>query len=186
MWGWRSVVDGAGECDSGSEIERLPVNGRRWQTFALLAPVVNADATGDDLLSFRGMAATQNSTRMDGASDDQSFGAVPRGAGGDGERRRRMRRRRDQRCDGAGAAIGGGTGRQRGADFTFSQEAVREFRVSGQNYSALYGHGVGGVIDGFEERDESDAWDGVLSCADECAGGDESFFGCDAAIRMAW
>ena len=30
--------------------------------------------------------------------------------------------------------------------YTFSQEAVREFRVSGQNYSALYGHAAGGII----------------------------------------
>ena len=32
------------------------------------------------LLSFRGAAATQNSYRIDGGIDDQSFGAVPRGA----------------------------------------------------------------------------------------------------------
>src|SRR5258705_3973835 len=35
------------------EIERLPVNGRRWQTFALLMPGVNVDPEGDGLLSFR-------------------------------------------------------------------------------------------------------------------------------------
>ena len=66
-----------------SEIDRLPVNGRRWQSFALLGPVVSEDATGDDLLSFRGLPATQNSTTLDGVSDDRSFSAVPRGAGGD-------------------------------------------------------------------------------------------------------
>jgi hypothetical protein len=63
------------------EIERLPVNGRRWQTFALLMPTVNADPEGDGLLSFRGVASTQNSSRIDGGDDDQSFGAVPRGTG---------------------------------------------------------------------------------------------------------
>ena len=51
--------------------------------FALLGPVVNEDATGEDLLSFRGLPATQNSTTVDGASEDRSFSAVPRGAGGD-------------------------------------------------------------------------------------------------------
>ena len=61
------------------EIERLPVNGRRWQTFALLMPGVNADAEWDGLLSFRGLASTQNSSRIDGGDDDQSFGSVPRG-----------------------------------------------------------------------------------------------------------
>ena len=40
-----------------------------------------------------------------------------------------------------------GTARRVGAASTFSQEAVREFRVSVQNYSAVYGHGVGGLID---------------------------------------
>src|SRR5580698_11463428 len=41
---------------------------------------------------------------------------------------------------------GGGYGRHAGAAYTFAQEAVREFRVSGQNYSALYGHAAGGII----------------------------------------
>src|SRR5258705_3256254 len=63
------------------EIERLPVNGRRWQTFAMLTPTVNADPEGDGLLSFRGVASTQNSSRIDGGDDDQSFGSVPRGTG---------------------------------------------------------------------------------------------------------
>ena len=39
-----------------------------------------------------------------------------------------------------------GTARRAGATSTFSQEAVREFRVSVQNYSAVYGHGAGGLI----------------------------------------
>ncbi|MGH9596755.1 MAG: carboxypeptidase-like regulatory domain-containing protein, partial [Edaphobacter sp.] len=63
------------------EIERLPVNGRRWQSFALMMPEVNADPEGDGLLSFRGMASTENSSRIDGGDDDQSFGSVPRGTG---------------------------------------------------------------------------------------------------------
>ncbi|WP_348269280.1 TonB-dependent receptor [Edaphobacter sp. DSM 109919] len=113
----------AGSTVTAGEIERLPVNGRRWQTFALLTPEVNPDAAG--LLSFRGLAVTQNSTVVDGAEDDQSFGAVPRGTGGEGN---------------------GGYGRLGGAAYTFSQEAVREFRVSGQNYSAVYGHAAGGVV----------------------------------------
>ena len=60
----------------------------------------------------------------------------------------------EQRRPGRGDDCGG-YGRHAGAAYTFSQEAVREFRVSGQNYSALYGHGAGGSDhDGFEERDE--------------------------------
>jgi hypothetical protein len=116
---------------TAGEIERLPVNGRRWQTFALLTPEVNPDAAG--LLSFRGQAVTQNSTVVDGVDDDQSFGAVPRGTGGQSDRE-------------SGRVSGGGYGRTGGAAYTFSQEAVREFRVSGQNYSAVYGHAAGGVV----------------------------------------
>ena len=118
------------------EIERLPVNGREWQTFALLQPGVNASDEGESLLSLHGMAVTQNSTSIDGASGDQSFGAVPQGASADGAAQTTL----------AGSTIAGGYARHAGAAYTFSQEAVREFRILGQNYSALYGHAAGGVI----------------------------------------
>ena len=133
--------------EADSEIDQLPNNGRRWQAFALLGPVVNKDATGDGLLSFRGLPATQNSTTLDGVSDDRSFSAVPRGTGGDaGSATEDEAESGFSSATGQGRAIGVGTGRRVGAEFTFSQEAVREFRVSVQNYSAVYGHGAGGVI----------------------------------------
>lgn len=111
-----------------AEMEQLPLDGRRWQAFALLTPEANPDADG--LLSFRGLAVTQNSTAVDGMDDDQSFGATPRGTAAEPDR-----------------SFGSvGARRRGGASYTFSQEAVREFRVSGQNYSALYGHAAGGVI----------------------------------------
>jgi len=126
---------------AADEIERLPVKGRRWQTFALLTPTANSDPETDSLLSFRGIASTQNSNRIDGMDDDQSFGGVPRGTGSEND---------PEDEDSSGAArmgfSGGGRWRHSGAAYTFSQEAVREFRVSGQNYSALYGHAAGGVV----------------------------------------
>jgi hypothetical protein len=130
------------------EIERLPDNGRRWQTFALLMPTVHADPEGDGLLSFRGGASTQNSSRIDGGDDDQSFGAVPRGTGAESsaEVEDTEESGSSLRIGSGGADGGGGYSRHAGAAFTFSQEAVREFRVSGQNYSALYGHAAGGII----------------------------------------
>ena len=123
--GGRSAVESTAVASTvtAGEIQRLPVRGRRWQSFALLTPTANADAAG--LLSFRGLAVTQNSTAVDGMSDDQSFSAVPRGTGAEGER---------------------GVARRGGAAYTFSQEAVREFRVNGQNYSAVYGGAAGGVV----------------------------------------
>jgi len=130
------------------EIERLPVNGRRWQTFALLMPAVNADPEGDSLLSFRGIASTQNSSRIDGGDDDQSFGSVPRGTGieSGAEAEDATETGAPARVSVGSASGGGGYGRHSGMAYTFSQEAVREFRVSSQNYSALYGHAAGGII----------------------------------------
>jgi Carboxypeptidase regulatory-like domain len=130
------------------EIERLPVNGRRWQTFALLTPTVNVDPQGDGLLSFRGVASTQNSSRIDGGDDDQSFGSVPRGTGMESgtEVEDAAEVGVPGRLNVGSASGGGGYGRHSGMAYTFSQEAVHEFRVSGQNYSALYGHAAGGII----------------------------------------
>jgi hypothetical protein len=130
------------------EIETLPMNGRRWQTFALLMPGVNVDPEGDGLLSFRGVASTQNSSRVDGGDDDQSFGSVPRGTGTESgaEVEDAAEAGVSGRVSVGSAAGGGGYGRHSGMAYTFSQEAVREFRVSGQNYSALYGHAAGGII----------------------------------------
>jgi hypothetical protein len=130
------------------EMERTPVHGRRWQTFALLTPTVNADPEGDGLLSFRGVASTQNSSRVDGGDDDQSFGAVPRGTGGESgaEIEDAAETGSSKRVSAGSVDGGGGYGRHAGAAYTFSQEAVKEFRVSGQNYSALYGHAAGGII----------------------------------------
>jgi hypothetical protein len=142
--------DGAavGKVVTAGEIERLPVNGRRWQTFALMTPGANSADEGGGLLSFRGLAPTQNNTGIDGVDDDQSFGAVPRGTGSesDPEADDQSRSTATPGAGRVGTEGGGGYGRHMGASYTFSQEAVREFRVSGQNYSALYGHGVGGVI----------------------------------------
>jgi hypothetical protein len=61
------------------EIEQLPINGRRWSTFALLTPGANPDESGRGLISFRGMAATLNSNLVDGGDDNQEFFAESRG-----------------------------------------------------------------------------------------------------------
>lgn len=136
-----SSAAGVASTITAAEIDMLPVDGRRWQTFALLTPTANADPEVDGLLSFRGLPVTQNSVRIDGADADQSFGSVPLGVGSESD----PEEERDS--GGAGrAGFGSGYGRHAGAAYTFSQEAVREFRVSGQNYSALYGHAAGGVV----------------------------------------
>lgn len=137
---------------SPSEIQQLPVNGRRWQSFALLTPEANPGAPSDasGLLSFRGIASSQNSSRIDGADNDQSFSGSPHGSGTDSGPETEIESESESQSPSANSgrdySSGSGAGRRPGAEFTFPQEAVREFRVTGQNYSALYGHSAGGVI----------------------------------------
>ncbi|MBS1823559.1 MAG: carboxypeptidase regulatory-like domain-containing protein [Acidobacteria bacterium] len=130
------------------EIEMLPVNGRRWQSFALLTPAANAGGvdTNTAPISFRGLAVTQNSTSIDGTDSDDSFHAVARGAGSADDGDRMSAAQNETGIEAGGARRNAASWRRSGAAYTFSQEAVREFRVSAQNYSAMYGHGAGGAI----------------------------------------
>lgn len=91
----------------------------------------------DPLLSFGGMAPTQNSSRMDGVDADQSYGAVPSGTGDDGTAEAEERRE--------GGEVDAAEARHAGAPSGFAQAAVREFRISDHSYSAEYGHAGGGV-----------------------------------------
>ncbi len=133
---------------TAEQVERLPVDGRRWQSFALMEPVANAGSTTESeaAVSFRGLAVTQNSSEIDGASDDQSFGSVARGTGGGAGREA------EERADSGGETGAGGDGaraqygRHAGAAYTFAQGAVQEFRVRAGGYSALDGHAAGGVV----------------------------------------
>jgi Carboxypeptidase regulatory-like domain len=138
-----------------AELAGLPVDGGEWGSLALTVPGANAVAGPDedaDEVSFRGIAVTQNSSRLDGASGDQSFGGSKAGGGVQAESDAGMEGGAEGAAgagDGTGAS--GDGGRRAGASYTFAQGAVREFRVNGQvdaaGYgSALYGHGVGGVV----------------------------------------
>ncbi len=133
---------------SSPEIGLLPLDGRRWQSFALLTPQANAATAELDLLSFSGLAPTANSTRLDGVDDDQSYSGVPRGNGQESgpEVEDETEDGGSARAAQRGYAAGEGAGRHPGMAYTFSEAAVREFRVTGQNDSALYGHAAGGVI----------------------------------------
>jgi hypothetical protein len=130
------------------ELDALPVNGRRWQSFALLTPAIHADDAGGGaaLLSARGLATTQNSTSLDGVDDDDSFHGVARGSQSAEVETARDESGADYGGEVAGAHRSAGSWRRSGAAYTFSQAAIREFRVSTQNYSALYGHSAGASI----------------------------------------
>lgn len=110
-------------------LEVLPLDGRRWQSVALLTPQANPATTDGELLSFSGLPPTANSTRIDGMDADQSYGGVPRGragqrAGGGG-------RERDERGGARGrAGVRGGRG-----DGPASGDAVCVFRGGGAGVS---------------------------------------------------
>lgn len=142
-------ASGAAEVVTTAEAAALlPVNGRQWQSFALLVPGA-AGGTSEDseaAISFRGVATTQNSSEIDGASNDQSFGAVAQGTGGGAGRETEV----EEDSGGATGVGGDGAramyGRHAGAAYTFAQGAVQEFRIHGGTYSALDGHSAGGVV----------------------------------------
>jgi hypothetical protein len=100
-----------------SLISNLPVNGRDFTTFTLLTPGVTRDVRGG--LSFAGQRA-MNSLLLDGISNDDAFWGQPVG--------------------GTGFIA---DGRQ---PYYVSQDAVREFQVNSNAYSAEFGRAGGGVI----------------------------------------
>jgi hypothetical protein len=97
-----------------SQIEALPINGRSFIAFSVLAPGVTTDrtpqqgASGTSGLTFAGQRARSNNITVDGLdNNDASVGSVRA---------------------------------------TFSQEAVREFQVLTNSYSAEFGKASGGVV----------------------------------------
>jgi len=97
-------------------VANLPVNGRNFIDFVLITPGVTRDVRQGDI-SFAGQRGTLNSLVVDGADDNNTF---------------------------FGQALGRtGSGR---APYQFSQDAVQEFQVNRNAYSAEYGRAGGAVI----------------------------------------
>src|SRR5712691_6009910 len=94
------------------QILELPINGRRVDSFVLLAPAVVPDGTFG-LVSFRGIAGG-NSFLTDGNDTTNQY-------------------------------YNENAGRTRIAS-QISQDAVQEFQVVSNNYSAEFGHATGGVV----------------------------------------
>jgi hypothetical protein len=59
-------------------ISNLPINGRRWSRFALLAPGATPDGPFG-LISFRGISGLLNSHTVDGLDNNQAFFSEERG-----------------------------------------------------------------------------------------------------------
>jgi outer membrane receptor protein involved in Fe transport len=97
-------------------IENLPVNGRNFIDFVLTTPGVVKDVRAGDI-SFAGQRGTLNSLVIDGANNDNTFFGQTLGRTGSGR-----------------------------APYQFSQDAVKEFQVNSNAYSAEYGRAGGAVI----------------------------------------
>ncbi|HET9315952.1 MAG TPA: TonB-dependent receptor, partial [Vicinamibacteria bacterium] len=97
-------------------VANLPVNGRNFIDFVLTTPGVNRDTRGGDI-SFAGQRGTLNSLVIDGADDNNTFFGQTLGRTGSGR-----------------------------APYQFSQDAVQEFQVNRNAYSAEYGRAGGAVV----------------------------------------
>jgi hypothetical protein len=97
-------------------IENLPANGRNFIDFVLTTPGVVKDVRQGDI-SFAGQRGTLNSLVIDGANNDNTFFGQSLGRTGSGR-----------------------------APYQFSQDAVQEFQVNTNAYSAEYGRAGGAVI----------------------------------------
>ncbi len=97
---------------NSTQIQDLPINGRRVDSFVLLSPAVVPDGTFG-LISFRGVAGG-NSFLTDGNDTTEQF-------------------------------YNENAGRTR-ISSQISQDAVQEFQVVSNNYSAEFGHAMGGVV----------------------------------------
>jgi outer membrane receptor protein involved in Fe transport len=97
-------------------IQNLPTNGRNFIDFVLTTPGVVKDVRAGDI-SFAGQRGTLNSLVIDGANNDNTFFGQSLGRTGSGR-----------------------------APYQFSQDAVKEFQVNSNAYSAEYGRAGGAVI----------------------------------------
>lgn len=97
-------------------VTNLPVNGRNFIDFVLLTPGVTRDVRTGDI-SFAGQRGTLNSLVVDGADSNNTFFGQAAGRTGSGR-----------------------------APFQFSQDAVKEFQVNTNGYSAEFGRAGGAVV----------------------------------------
>lgn len=97
-------------------IATLPTNGRNFIDFVLTTPGVVRDVRLGDI-SFAGQRGTMNSLVVDGADNNNTFFGQTLGRTGSGR-----------------------------APYQFSQDAVKEFQVNRNAYSAEYGRAGGAVI----------------------------------------
>lgn len=97
-------------------IESLPINGRRFQDFAVLTPTAQVDTATRGQISFAGQRGIYSNIMLDGADYNQPFFGGIRG------------------------------GERSGTIITVPQAAIQEFQVIPTGYSAEYGRSTGGIM----------------------------------------
>jgi outer membrane receptor protein involved in Fe transport len=112
-------------------ITNLPTNGRNFIDFVLTTPGVVKDPRSGDI-SFAGQRGTENSVVVDGADNNNTFFGQSLGRTGSGR-----------------------------APYQFSQDAVKEFQVNANAYSAEYGRAGGAVINVIT-KSGTNAWQGSV------------------------
>jgi hypothetical protein len=111
-------------------VSELPVNGRNFMDFVLLTPAVVKDVRGGDL-SFGGLRGTLNSLTIDGTDNNNTFFGQTLGRTGSGR-----------------------------APYQFSEDAVQEFQVNTNAYSAELGR-AGGAITNVVTKSGTNSYHGT-------------------------
>lgn len=101
----------------------LPLNGRRWENFALLTPGVTTDGS-HGLVSYHGISGLFNNSAVDGTSNQQAFFSEDRG--------------------------------RTGVAYTYSLDAIQEFQVTSNAFSAEFGQAAGGVVNAVTKSGTND------------------------------
>jgi hypothetical protein len=101
----------------------LPLNGRRWENFALLTPGATTDGS-HGLVSYHGISGLFNNSAVDGTSNMQAFFSEDRGR----------------------TTVG----------YTYSLDAIQEFQVTSNSFSAEFGQAAGGVVNAITKSGTND------------------------------
>ncbi len=101
----------------------LPLNGRRWENFALLTPGATTDGS-HGLVSYHGISGLFNNSAVDGTSNQQAFFSEDRGR----------------------TTVG----------YTYSLDAIQEFQVTSNAFSAEFGQAAGGVVNAITKSGTND------------------------------
>ena len=108
----------------------------------------DSDSSGEALPSFHGLPATLNGATLDGGDQIQAFSATPLGSGSPTDPQAQ-----DPTADGetdssatSRTSLSSRSIRSASVPYTYAHSSIREFHLTGNTYSALYGAAPGGIL----------------------------------------